>query len=107
MMVLGADTHKGSHSIAAVAAATGELLGDKTARVNEAGFMALLDWARGLDEERVWALEDCRHVSGSLERFLLVSGERVVRVATKLMADARRGSSTRGKSDVIDALAVA
>jgi transposase len=46
-------------------------------------------------------------VSGSLERFLLVSGERVIRVATKLMADARRGSSSRGKSDVIDALAVA
>ena len=107
MMVLGADTHKGSHSIAAVAATTGELLGDKTVAVGEKGFMALLDWARGLDEERVWALEDCRHVSGSLERFLLVSGERVVRVATKLMADARRGARSRGKSDVIDALAVA
>jgi transposase len=107
MMVLGADTHKGSHSIAAVAAGTGELLGDKTVVVGEKGFMALLDWARRLDDERVWALEDCRHVSGSLERFLLVSGERVVRVATKLMADARRGGSSRGKSDVIDAVAVA
>ncbi len=69
--------------------------------------MALLDWARELDSERVWALEDCRHVSGSLERFLLISGERVVRVSTKLMAGARRGASSRGKSDVIDALAVA
>ena len=107
MMVLGADTHKGSHSIAAVAATTGELLGDKTAAVGEKGFMALLDWARGLDSDRVWALEDCRHVSGSFERFLLVSGERVVRVSTKLMAGARRGASGRGKSDVIDALAVA
>ena len=107
MMVLGADTHKGSHSIAAVSAATGEVLGDKTVRVNDAGFVALLDWARGLDEQRVWALEDCRHVSGSLERFLLVSGERVIRVATKLMASERRGARDRGKSDVIDALAVA
>ena len=107
MMVLGADTHKGSHSIAAVSAATGEVLSDKTVRVNDAGFVALLDWARGLDEQRVWALEDCRHVSGSLERFLLVSGERVIRVATKLMASERRGARDRGKSDVIDALAVA
>jgi len=107
MMVLGADTHKGSHSIAAVSAATAEVLGDKTVRVNDAGFVALLDWARGLDEQRVWALEDCRHVSGSLERFLLVSGERVIRVATKLMASERRGARDRGKSDVIDALAVA
>ena len=32
MIVLGADTHKRSHTIAAVAAATGELLGEKTVR---------------------------------------------------------------------------
>src|SRR3954471_237710 len=107
MIVLGADMHKGSHTIAAVAAATGEVLGEKTVAVSERGFVALLDWARSLGEQRVWALEDCRHVSGSLERFLLRSGERVIRVATKLMADARRGARSRGKSDAIDALAVA
>src|SRR4051794_32559734 len=107
MIVLGADMHKGSHTIAAVAAATGEVLGEKTVAVSERGFVALLDWARSVGEQRVWALEDCRHVSGSFERFLLVSGERVVRVATKLMADTRRGARSRGKSDAIDALAVA
>jgi transposase len=52
-------------------------------------------------------LEDCRHVSVSLERFLLASGERVVRVPPKLMAGVRRGGRQRGKSDAIDALAVA
>src|SRR3954449_12613885 len=107
MIVLGADMHKGSHTIAAVAAGTGEVLGEKTVAVSERGFVAVLDWARLLGEERVWALEDCRHVSGSLERFLLASGERVIRVATKLMADARRAARSRGKSDAIDALAVA
>src|SRR3954451_5374783 len=107
MIVLGADMHKGSHTIAAVAAVTGEVLGEKTVAVSERGFVALLDWARSLGEQRVWALEDCRHVSGSLERFLLRTGERVIRVATKLMADARRGVRSRGKSDAIDALAVA
>jgi hypothetical protein len=30
MIVLGADMHKSSHTIAGVAAATGEMLGDKT-----------------------------------------------------------------------------
>jgi transposase len=60
-----------------------------------------------VQRERVWALEDCRHVSGSFERFLIERGERVVRVATKLMADARRGARQRGKSDSIDAIAVA
>ena len=76
MIVLGADTHKRSHTIAAVAAATGELLGEQTVAVGRRGFAALLRWARAHDGERVWALEDCRHVSGSLERFLIERGER-------------------------------
>jgi transposase len=107
MIVLGADMHKGSHTIAAVAATTGELLGDRTVDVGERVFGAVVDSARGLGCERVWALEDCRHVSGAFERFLLVHGERVVRVATRLMAGERRGGRERGKSDLIDALAVA
>jgi transposase len=107
MMVLGADTHKRSHTIAAVAARTGELLGEKTVAVGSGGFASLLVWARGLEGERVWALEDCRHVAGSFERFLIARGERVLRVPTKLMADARRAARTRGKSDSIDAVAVA
>src|SRR5919112_6329766 len=79
MIVLGADTHKRSHTIAAIAAATGELLGEQTVAVCRRGFGELLQWARGVDERRVWALEDCRHVSGSLERFLIERGERVLR----------------------------
>ena len=58
-------------------------------------------------EERIWAIEDCRHVSGGLERFLLRSGERVVRVAPKLMAGARKSARDFGKSDQLDADAVA
>jgi transposase len=107
MIVLGADMHKGSHSLAAVAAGSGELLGEKVVKVGQPGFAAALAWARGLETERVWALEDCRHVSGSFERFLVVNGERVVRVATRLMAGERRGGRERGKSDLIDAIAVA
>jgi transposase len=107
MIVLGADTHKRSHTIAAVAAATGELLGEQTVAVGERGFGALLEWARRLDDERVWALEDCRHVSGSLERFLIERGERVVRIPTHLTANARKSARQRGKSDPIDALNVA
>ena len=106
MIVLGADTHKSSHTIAAINAATGQLLGDKTVAVGARGFAALVIWARGLDGELVWALEDCRHVSGALERFLIARGERVVRVSTRLMAGTRRSSRERGKSDQIDAVSV-
>src|SRR3954454_13907095 len=107
MIVLGADMHKSSHSVVAVDAATGQLVGEKTVAVGASGFGALVLWARGLAGERVWALEDCRHVSGGLERFLVARGERVVRVSTRLMATSRRSARERGKSDRIDALAVA
>jgi transposase len=49
----------------------------------------VLQWARALGGERVWALEDCRHVSGSFERFLIARGERVVRGADALMGSVR------------------
>jgi transposase len=107
MIVLGADAHKRSHTIAAVSATTGELVGEQTVQVGARGFATLLSWARGLGGERVWAIEDCRHVSGSFERFLIGRGERVLRVTTKLMAASRRNVRERGKSDSIDAIAVA
>src|SRR3954454_15766128 len=101
MMVLGADTHKRSHTVAAVAASSGELRSEKTVAVGARGFAELLVWARGLGGERVWALEDCRHVAGSLERFLIARGERVLRVPTKLMAArrcAKASASSRSRS---------
>jgi len=107
MIVIGADTHKHSHTVGAVDAATGRPRGDRTVKAKRRSFEDLLVWARGLDGERVWAIEDCRHVSGALERFLLKRGERVVRVAPKLVAGARRSSRERGKSDAIDAISIA
>jgi hypothetical protein len=53
MIVLGADTHKSSHTIAAINIATGQVLGDKTVKVGVRGFATLLIWARDLDGERV------------------------------------------------------
>ena len=46
-------------------------------------------------------------MSGGLERFLRARGERVVRVPPKVMAVSRKSARTYGKSDSIDALAVA
>jgi transposase len=107
MIVIGSDAHKRSHTCSAVGAVTGELRSSETVPATSAGQERLLAWARSLDEQRVWAIEDCRNVSGKLERFLLARGERVVRVAPKLMAGRRRGSREAGKSDPIDARAVA
>ena len=107
MIVIGTDTHKRSHTAGAVDAATGRVIADRTVAAGRRSFDDLLLWTRPLDTERLWAIEDCRHVSGALERFLLARGERVVRVAPKLMAGARSQARERGKSDQIDAVAIA
>jgi transposase len=107
MIVIGTDTHKSSHTCAGVNRASGQLVDELTAAARKEGFGRLLAWARSLDRERVWALEDCRHVSGSFERFLIARGERIVRVPPKLMGESRKRERRAGKSDSIDALAIA
>ena len=107
MMVIGVDTHKSSHALAAVSADTGMLGGEREIAASQDGHRQALSWARSLGEERVWAIEDCRHVSGRLERALIAAGERVLRVAPKMMGVSRRSEREPGKSDQIDARAVA
>jgi transposase len=107
VIVIGTDTHKKTHTCGAVDALTARARGELTAAARPGSFGKLLAWARALDPERVWAIEDCRHVSGAFERFLVARGERVVRVAPKHMAGARRSARERGKSDSIDAFSVA
>jgi transposase len=107
VIVVGVDAHMQTHTAAALDAVTARCLAEQTAAAREPGFVELLAWARGLDAERVWAIEDCRNLSGGLERFLLGCGERVLRVPPKTMADRRRSAREFGKSDRIDAIAVA
>jgi hypothetical protein len=105
MIVLGADTHKRSHTIAAVARDRASCR-RADGRRSAPRLRGALVWARGLGDERVWALEDCRHVSGSFGAVSDRRGERVVRVATRLMAGERasrgarqvRSASTRSPS---------
>lgn len=105
MVVIGVDSHKRTHTVVA-ADGTGRKLAEKTVAATSAGHLELVRWAVRFTE-RSWALEDCRHLSRRLSTDLLVAGERVVRVPPKLMAGARRSSREPGKSDPIDALAVA
>ena len=107
MVVVGADVHKRSHTFVAVDA-VGKQVGQVTVPAVTEGHRKALAWARErFGDELVWAIEDCRHMSARLERDLLASGQKVVRVPPKMMAEQRRVARTRGKSDPIDALAVA
>lgn len=105
MVTLGVDAHKRTHTAVAVDE-TGRRLAERTVPATGAGHLELARWARRFGERR-WALEDCRHLSRRLEADLLRAGEAVVRVPPKLMAGARRSAREPGKSDPIDALAVA
>jgi transposase len=107
MIVIGVDTHKRSHTLVAPDATTGQARGQLTIPATDDGTLEALRFAGELDAERVWALEDCRHVSGRLERGLLASGDRVVRVAPGLTETSRRAVREPGKSDPIDATAIA
>jgi transposase len=76
-------------------------------KARQSGHLRLVEWAERFEGPCRWAVEDCRHVAGGLVRDLLAAGAAVVMVAPKLMATCRASARTRGKSDPIDALAVA
>lgn len=105
MVVLGTDAHKRTHTVVAADEAGAEL-GSVTVQATAEGHLKAVRWAAQWEVRR-WAVEDSRHLSRRLEADLLATGEMVVRVPPKLMAGVRRSARTRGKSDPIDALAVA
>lgn len=114
VLMVGVDVHKDTHT-AVVVDHLGARRAQHRVRASDAGHLELLAWAQrecqelapeaGLEFE--WAVEDCRHVSLRLERALLAAGQRVRRVPPKLMAGARSAARQFGKSDPIDATAIA
>jgi transposase len=107
VIVIGADVHKATHTFVAVDE-VGRKLGERTVRATTVGHSAALRWARTqFGVSLRWGIEDCRHLSARLERDMLAAGQEVVRVPPKLMARSRASAREPGKSDPIDALAVA
>lgn len=86
MIVVGVDVHK--HSLTAVAV---DEVGRSVAELTVGSARELVAWSTSLDPERLWAVEDCRQLSGALERALLTAVESLVRVPPKLMAPQRVG----------------
>jgi transposase len=105
VIVVGTDSHKRTHTVVAVDQ-VGRRLDETTVATTSEGHLALLRWSARWPQV-TFALEDCRHLTRRLEQDLLAAGQRVVRVPTRLMAAARRGTRRPGKSDPIDAEAVA
>src|SRR5919201_2106640 len=101
MIVIGVDTQKRSHTLVALDAATGAVRGQLLIPASDDGTLDALRFAAELDSERVWAVEDCRHVSGRLERGLVAGGDLVVRVAPGLTESSRRATRQPGESHPI------
>lgn len=105
MIVVGIDSHKKTHTLVAVDQA-GKRLTQLTVDATAKGHRQVCVWLRQF-EQVMLAIEDCRHLTRRFEADLLLAGHAVVRVHTRLMAGARRSARERGKSDPIDAKAVA
>src|SRR5688572_21063396 len=106
MVTIGIDAHKRSHT-AVACDEHGRELARRTLGTSSREHRALIAWAASVSEKRRYAVEDCRSLSRRLERDLLGAGEEVLRVPPKLMAKMRSSARTYGKSDAIDALAIA
>src|SRR3954447_10588816 len=107
MIMLGIDAHKRTHTVVAVDELGRRLAAKTTTATTTKIHLELIQWADQFGTVRTWAVEDCRHLSRRLERDMLAAGERLVRVPPKMMAHSRDSARTYGKSDPIDALAVA
>ncbi len=105
MIVIGVDSHKRTHT-AVAADGNDRRLAELTVVASGEGNLDLVRWAARFSARR-FALEDTRHLSRRLSADLLQAGETVTWVPTRLMAGARRHGREQGKSDPIDALAVA
>ena len=100
--VIGVDTHRDTHTAAAVDRLGGVIEGI-TVSASRDGAKDLLGFARKkAPGRRCWAIEGTGLYGAGLTRFLLEEGERVVEVERP-----NRPARRRGKSDELDALAAA
>jgi transposase len=108
MITIGIDAHKHLHVAVALDQAGREV--DRWQGPNSPeGWAALLTWGRskGKRTPRRWGIEGAGHYGRGLAQALVAAGEQVYDINPRWTALARRSSRTRGKSDRLDAAAVA
>ena len=108
VMVLGVDVHKDTHTVVAVDQ-VGRAHGERTVRATDAGHRQLLrlgapQFPRRAASGRSRTAGTCRP---GWNEPCSPPGKRSCGCRRKLMAGARSGARTRGKSDPIDAFAIA
>jgi transposase len=101
---IGVDAHKRVHQ--AVAISEHGIEGERTFPNTTAAWAELLSWA-GQWPERTWAVEGAWFLGRGLAQYLAATGEVVHEVSGRLTATRRRRAVRPGKSDRLDAHAVA
>src|SRR6266542_165687 len=103
---IGVDSHKGSLAAAAVDE-LGRVLGVREFPNHPDGHRALLEWAQGHEQPRTVGVEGSGAYGAGLCRTLAAAGEQVVEVPASLTWKERRRKGSQGKSDAVDAVAIA
>jgi len=98
-LVIGADTHKHTHTAAVVTATTGAVLDQATVPATPTGYQQLLRLPDRHDGRRVWAIEGTGGYGAGLTRFLHANAEQVVELDRPAPPARRHGA----KSDPLDA----
>lgn len=106
MITIGVDAHKQVHVALAVDDA-GHEIGQWSGPNHAAGWQSLRRWAAALPEPRVWGVEGAGGYGRGLAQQLVAAGETVYEVNARWTALGRRHARKPGKSDRLDARAVA
>ena len=101
-VVAGVDTHKDTHHVAVLNAATGAGLGDMRVPATPAGYDRLHDFVRSHGRIRMIGIEGTGSYGAGLARALRAAGAPIREVIRP-----KRSQRRRGKSDPIDAYAAA
>lgn len=106
MVTIGVDAHKRMHAAVAVDA-SGTILGEWKGPNTASGWHQLWDWATTFPGPRRWGIEGAWNYGRGLAQYLVAGDEQVYEVNPRWTAQRRRRARKRGKSDRLDAHAVA
>lgn len=104
--VAGVDAHKNTHTVAFLDS-VGKVVQSIKISTDTAGYEEALALARNLDGEVIWGLESTGCYAGAFARVLIASGAVVYEVPGSFTKRHRQRSSRTGKSDPLDAQAIA
>ncbi len=105
-VAIGVDSHKGSLAAAAVDE-VGRVIGAREFQNHPEGHDAFLDWVRGQGQHKRIGVEGSLNYGAALTKYLLSCGEDVREVPASLTHAERRKRRSQGKSDLVDAVAIA